>query len=295
MAQKPLDEAVIRAAAEAFLRAGGNATAAAALSGVNRSTLLHRLSKGVVTGILSPDYSIHTGSSADGKRRLVLSDMHAPFQHPDTLAFLDAVVEKYQPDAVVGIGDEVDNHAISDYPSDPDGLSARAEYEKALEFMQALYKRFPVMSVCESNHTSRAYRKAFKVGLPKVMIRSYGEVWQAPMGWQWADEWEFDGVLYRHGEGYYGENAHVLAAKKHMQSVVIGHVHAHAGVRIVQAKRNVWGMNVGCLIDTRAYAMRYAKNMPIPVTLGCGIVHGGRRAEFVPLLTDKRGRWTEEL
>ena len=53
--------------------------------------------------------------------------------------------------------------------------------------------------------------------------------------------------------------------------------------------------NVGCLIDNRSYAAKYAKAMPIPVTLGAGIVHNGKRAEFVPLQQNKQRRWTGEL
>lgn len=295
MAQKPLDDAVIRAAAEAFLRSGRNLTKAAALAGVNRSTFRNRLDRGVVRGALSPDYTIHTGHAADGDVVLCISDTHGPFHHPDTIPFLAAVKEKYQPTRIVHSGDEVDNCAISDYTTDPDGMSAGAEYVKALEFMHQLYELFPEVWSCESNHGNRAYRALFNRGIPKAWIRSYGEVWEAPLGWQWADRWEIDGVIYFHGEGTSGVRPHARAAEKLMQSCVIGHVHTGGGVQVVQADKGVFGLNVGCLIDRRAYAMRYAKHMLTPITLGVGVVHHGRRAEFVPMPPDKSGRWTGEL
>lgn len=286
---------LILEAAEALMRCGDNQVHAAARVGISRSGFRSRLLRGVAKGILNDNYTIRTGHASTGDTVLVISDTHGPFQHPDTIPFLSAVKAKYQPTRIVHIGDEVDNHAISDYPTDPDGHSARREYDAALEFMLELYDLFPEVWACESNHTSRAYRKAFKVGLPRCMIRSYGEVWKAPLGWQWADRWVIDDVIYFHGEGTSGVRPHARAAERLMQSCVIGHVHAGAGVQVVQADKGIFGMNVGCLINRNTYAMRYAKHMLTPVTLGCGIVHQGRRADFVPLLTDGEYRWTGEL
>lgn len=295
MAHKKISEALILGAAEAFLRNGRNQTQAAEALGIPRTTLIHRLRDGVQRRLLGQDFTIRVGYDNGGQDVLVISDLHAPFHHKDALAFLAAAKKKYRPTKIVCIGDEVDNHAISDYPSDPDGMSARYEYEQALEFMHKLYDLFPVVMACESNHTSRHYRKAYRHGLPAVMLRSYGEVWDAPMTWSWADKWEVDGVRYFHGEGCGGIHAHVNAANKLWQSVVIGHVHVNAGVRIVQADKGGFGMNVGCLIDRASYAMKYAKHMLTPITLGCGMVFKGKRAEFIPMLLDSVNRWTGEI
>ena len=42
---------------------------------------------------------------------LVIGDLHAPYEHPDTVSFLRAIKKKYKPTDVVQIGDEVDFHA----------------------------------------------------------------------------------------------------------------------------------------------------------------------------------------
>ena len=54
------------------------------------------------------------------KNILVISDMHHPYCHPDTVPFLKALKAKYKFDTVVCIGDEADFHDASFHDSDPD-------------------------------------------------------------------------------------------------------------------------------------------------------------------------------
>ena len=66
---------------------------------------------------------------------------------------------------------------------------------------------------------------------------------------------------------------------------VIGHVHSSAGVQYLASKRDlIFGMNVGCGIDIKSYAMAYGKNFANRPVLGCGVVQGGQDASFVPML-----------
>ena len=44
---------------------------------------------------------------------LVISDTQCPFQHQDTIPFLQYVTSKFKPDEVIHIGDEVDFHGLS--------------------------------------------------------------------------------------------------------------------------------------------------------------------------------------
>ena len=53
------------------------------------------------------------------KSILVISDQHAPYHHIDTIDFLAAIKQKYKPDTVVNIGDEMDWHSISFHDSHP--------------------------------------------------------------------------------------------------------------------------------------------------------------------------------
>lgn len=224
---------------------------------------------------------------------LVIPDMHHPFAHPHALVFLKAVRDKYNPTDFLCLGDEVDFHALSRWPHDPNGLSAGHELKESIEALIPFYLEFPNMKVCESNHTVRGQKAAFGAGIPSAFMNHIATVLNAPDGWKWANHWEIDGVRYIHGDsGKSGQNAHIQYLKVFKQSVVIGHIHSYAGV---SWEGNHFAVNSGCLIDSTKYAFAYAKNMPIPPSLGCTLVFGGKRATFIPMLLDSNGNWTGEL
>ncbi len=226
---------------------------------------------------------------------LVIPDCHCPAQHRDAWAFLAAVKAKYRPGRVVHLGDEVDAHAISMHDHDPDLPSAGDELEAAIDALQPLYKLFPHVEICESNHTSLPYRRAFKFGLPRGYLRTYAEMLRAPKGWHWRESVEVDGVLHIHGEGFSGREGAIKAATAYMQSLWLGHLHAHAGVLFfANAKHLVFGGNAGCLIDRHHPSMKYAAKIAAKPVLGCGITTNGIPT-FVPMLLNRAGRWTGEL
>lgn len=222
---------------------------------------------------------------------LAIPDMHLPFQHPDTLEFLKWVKNKYSPQVVVCLGDEVDFHALSDYDSDPDGYSPGHELNKAIDHLQDYYKLFPTVKVCTSNHTARPFKRAYKSGIPRAFIRNYVEFLKAPAGWRWADQHEVDGIFYEHGEGQSGNQGAIKAAVANMNSTVIGHLHSDAGIQyLANDKHLIYGFNVGCLLDRHAYAAAYGKHMKKKPILGCGIINKGIPV-FIPMLLNKSGRW----
>jgi len=116
---------------------------------------------------------------------LVISDTHFPYHHPDTVSFLKALKKKYKPDKVVHIGDELDFHALSFHPSDPDLLSPGNELLAGISTISPLYRLFPDVDLIESNHGSMVYRKAKYHGIPREVFKSYRKVLGAPMGWKW--------------------------------------------------------------------------------------------------------------
>jgi hypothetical protein len=223
------------------------------------------------------------------KRVLVIPDLHCPWEHPDSLEFLKAVRDKYQTTLTVCLGDEIDAMAYSTYPKNPDAPSAWKELEEAIEHLVPIYREFPSMMVCESNHTIRPWKRAFDSGLPAAFLPTVARVLRAPDGWEWRNHWLVDGVRYIHGDaGSSGFTAHIQYMRKFKQSVVIGHIHSFAGVNM---EGGHFGMNAGCLIDPVAICFHYAKNMPIPVSIGCGVVIDGVEAHFIPMRCDDHGRW----
>ena len=235
----------------------------------------------------------HIISKYIGNVVLVIPDMHHPFCHPDTLAFLRAVRAKYHPNKFVCLGDEVDFHSFSRYIPDPDGHSPGKELAKSIEALTPFYIEFPEMLVCESNHTVRPLKKMFDAGLPAAFLPTYSKMLNAPDGWRWAKKHEVDGVLYVHGDnGKSGQYAAVNYMKQAKQPVVIGHIHAYASVFY---EGSHFAMNAGCLIDKEAYAFKYAKGALLDVSLGCGIVVNGKHAFFIPMHLDQNNRWTGSL
>jgi len=161
--------------------------------------------------------------------------------------------------------------------------------------LRTLFGMFPNVKCCVSNHTARPFRRALKYGIPRDYLRSYGEFLGAPDGWEWADKWEIDGVLYEHGEGVSGAQAHLTAATQNMQSTVIGHIHTGAGVAYyANPKHLIFGMNVGWLGDKDAYSAAYGKSFRKKPIVSLGLVVRGV-PRVVPMPLNSRGRWTGEV
>lgn len=226
---------------------------------------------------------------------LAIPDLHIPFHHADAFAFLAAVKKAFNPDVVVNLGDLEDWHSISMHDHDPDGMSPGDELKSLRQAIKPLFSMFPKMLVCTSNHGSLPLRRAFKYGLPAELIKSYREIIQAPKGWQIADSWEIDKVIYEHGEAFTGQQGAIKSANANMQSTVIGHIHAFAGIQYsANQKHLIYGFNVGCLIDRAAYAFAYGKKIKAKPILGCGIIRNGIPT-FIPMIMNKTGRWNGKL
>lgn len=226
---------------------------------------------------------------------MAIPDMHIPFHHEDFFTFLLAMKRKYKPDEIVCLGDEVDFHGISMHDHDPDGLSPGDELKAARPYLAWLFKHFPKVKVCTSNHTSLPYRRAFKFGLPRAFLKSYSGFLEAPEGWQWADEWVVDNVVYEHGEAFAGQQGAIKSANANMQSTVIGHIHAFAGIQYsANQKHLIFGFNVGCGIDKDKYAFAYGKKFKAKPIIGAGIIDDGIPT-FVPMLLGKNKRWIGRL
>lgn len=227
---------------------------------------------------------------------LIISDLQCPFQHRDYISFLKYVKKKYKPTKVVNIGDEVDFHGLSRYFKDPDGFSAGHELDEAIKCLKPVYQLFPEVMCCTSNHVARPYERAFEAGMPRSFLKDINDVLEAPKGWVWKDKWVIDGVSYMHGHTLPGGKHSIQRATNEMVSpVVFGHVHAHAGIYYKATEESLaFAMNVGCLIDVKAYAFVYGKRYINKPILGCGIVHKGLPT-FVPMLLTSHGRWVRRL
>lgn len=227
---------------------------------------------------------------------LVISDTHFPYNHPDVLSFLKAAAQKYKPDKIVHIGDEVDMHSLSYHEHDPDLMGPNEELKTSINRLKPIYELFPDVDVLESNHGSMVYRKGRTHGLPKSVFKSYRSILEAPKGWKWHDElilYGSDGlpIYFCHSRG---QDVLKLSQSMGMKAVQ-GHYHEKFEIRYWGNKLGLfWGMTVGCLIENKSLAFAYNKlNLKRPV-IGCGAIIEGQ-AKLIPMILDKNGRWIERI
>lgn len=230
------------------------------------------------------------------KRILVISDLHIPYEHKDTLKFLTAIKDKFKPDKVISVGDEVDGHAISFHNSDPDLFSPGHELEVSIARLQSYYKLFPRMDIVDSNHGSLVYRKQKFCGLPRNVFKDYRDVLEAPKTWTW----HFDlTVKMSDGNELYvchGKSANALKLSQSMgMCTVNGHYHEQFNIQYWGSPAGLfWSMVVGCLIDDDSRAFEYNNtNLKRPI-IGCGLILDGQ-PKLLPMVLNKRGRWNGKV
>lgn len=229
------------------------------------------------------------------KSILVISDLHAPYEHPDAFEFLKAVKAKYKPDHVVCIGDEIDAHAMNYHEHNPDLPSAGAELAMAIEHLKPIYKLFPECTVVESNHGSMVLRRALTAGIPTRAIKSYNDVLDAPKGWKWV----FDTIINTPtGPVYFchGKTATPgRLASQYGMSAVQGHFHEKADITYISTpEKLMFDAHTGCLADDKSLALGYNKvNPKRPIVSILVIVNGV--PQLIPMVLKKGGRWVGKL
>lgn len=226
---------------------------------------------------------------------LVISDYHAPYNHPDAVRFLAACKEKFKPTDVVCIGDETDFHSLSFHDSDPDLDSASVELEKAIKQLQPLYKLFPKCTVVESNHGSMVLRKALMAGMPKKVLRSYNEILDAPKGWKWVFDVKIKTPLgpiyFCHGKS----GAAGRLASQYGMSTIQGHYHEKAQITYISTpERLMFDCHTGCLADDKSLALGYNKINPKRPIVSIVVVVDGI-PQIVPMVLNAKSRWVGRL
>lgn len=209
---------------------------------------------------------------------LVIGDLHNPFCLKGYLDFCLRQKQRFDCQTIVFIGDIIDNHYPSYHETDPDGMGGGDELALAIKRTQQWVRAFPEAYVCIGNHDRMVMRKAFSSGIPKLWIKDFNEVLQAP-NWYFINDLVIDNVQYIHGECGTAR----VKAKNDKFSTVQGHLHTQAYAEFLTGRGGyTFGMQVGCGVDRDAYALAYAQTGPRPA-IGCGVVlDGGRLPVHIP-------------
>ena len=215
---------------------------------------------------------------------LIIGDIHEPFSKNGYLEHCKETYDRFGCNKVVFIGDIIDNHYSSFHDTDPDGLSANDELDDAIRKIKEWYKVFPQADVCLGNHDRVIMRKAFASGVSARWIKGYADVLETP-NWNFDLQFEYDDVIYIHGEGGGGINGALSKALNSRKSVVQGHWHTEAHIRWnVSDIDRIFAMQIPCGIDDKAYAMAYAKNNIKKSIIGCGVVlDNGKLPIIIPM------------
>jgi hypothetical protein len=218
--------------------------------------------------------NVYQGGNVDNV--LVIGDLHEPFCLKNYLTHCRQVQEEFDCGTVIFIGDVIDNHFSSYHESDPDGYAAGQELDRAIDKIADWHLVFPNSTVLIGNHDRLVYRKATTAGVSRKWVRDLDEVLQTPT-WNFIEEIDINGINYNHGEGGTARNR----MKVEHQSQVQGHLHSQAYVEhSVGPNTKIFGMQVGCGIDRKAYAMAYGKNYKKPI-ISCGVILNKGTLPFV--------------
>jgi hypothetical protein len=266
------------------------------------TTVLDRgIRDSLVLRVPSPDDDAATTSpmQEDNSRILNISDIHAPYNHVDTLAFLSDVNDALDPTRIINLGDETDGHGLSMHDSDPALDAAGPELVKARVFLSELAQLFPNMELCHSNHGSLVYRRALKSGIPAAYIKPYRDFIfpdGGGDGWSWHNEIRLtlpDGsdLVVRHSfTGAKNGVAHGLRA-----NLIQGHEHGKFNITYDQSSvAQNWVMVSGCLVDSTSLAFAYGRMFEHKPIIGTSAVIDSQPL-LIPMPLDKHGRYTGKL
>lgn len=233
---------------------------------------------------------------ANYSRILLISDQHAPYNHPDMLKFLSAIKKKYNPTFVVNGGDEIDGHALSFHDSDSDLPSAGDELVKAIRVLKDLEKLFPEMVILDSNHGSLAARRFKHHGIPMKYLATPHEIYGVSSKWQWVND--FTAIL-PNGQPVYmchgmTKQGLKLAAQRGT-NVVQFHYHTEFRIDYIGNPASLlWSLQSGCLIDRKSLAFAYDKlNLNRPI-IGTSMIIDSKPV-LLPMTLNSKGWWIGRL
>ena len=109
------------------------------------------------------------------KRVLCISDLHAPYNHPDSVDFIKGVNKAFKPDCVVNMGDELDYSASSYHESSTELFNPAKELEEGKKVIKQVEKIFTRGMSLDSNHGSMGVRTANTAGLAQALRKPKNE------------------------------------------------------------------------------------------------------------------------
>lgn len=217
---------------------------------------------------------------------LVVADLHAPYTKKGYFEFCMQQFKKYKCNKVVFIGDIADFASISYHEKSPEMMGPADELKeirKDLSKWKKAFKNVPVF-VTFGNHDSLIARKIQTAGLPIEICKSLGDILDVPE-WNFDISFEFNDVIYTHGQGGGGIGGALAKVLNRRKSIVQGHFHTEAFVRWhVSDYDRLFACQVGSGVDDKSLAMAYAKFNTKKSIVSCAVVlDNGKLPIVIPM------------
>jgi hypothetical protein len=203
------------------------------------------------------------------KRTVVIPDLQCPYEDSHVVRNLSLFIKAFRPDAVLTIGDEIDLPQISRWTENTPGWYEQTlaeDRDRTVDVLWSLFEYSKEAHMVRSNHTDRLYKVIMKkipafLSLPELKFEKFLKLdemgvkfWTTPMpiakGW-----------IAIHGDlGSLNPNPGLSAlnqAKRHGQSVIMGHTHRAGRSAVSEAsngvlRRVLHGVEVGHAMDLKA-------------------------------------------
>jgi hypothetical protein len=203
------------------------------------------------------------------KRTVVIPDLQCPYEDSHVVRNLSLFIKAFRPDAVLTIGDEIDLPQISRWTENTPGWYEQTlaeDRDRTVDVLWSLFEYSKEAHMVRSNHCDRLYKVIMKkipafLSLPELKFEKFLKLdemgvkyWATPMpiakGW-----------IAIHGDlGSLNPNPGLSAlnqAKRHGQSVIMGHTHRAGRSASSEAsngvlRRVLHGVEVGHAMDLKA-------------------------------------------
>ena len=219
------------------------------------------------------------------KKILFIPDTHAPYHDERAILLLEQVVNEWEPECIVVLGDWVDNLAVSGHErAKVQELNLKREVALAATRLESLTRGTKERHFVMGNHETRLERFIAKKapeldGLLDIADMLCLHRWTSVTPYN--ETLKLGKLNITHDVGKAGQNAHRSAAQSYMASAIIGHTHRMAyDVIGRQAGPPVVAAMFGWLGDYRKVEYLHraeAKRWPLGFGIGrmedSGVVH----------------------
>jgi len=205
----------------------------------------------------------------------VISDSHFPFHNKRAFAEVMRLIRKERPNAVVHIGDLLDQYVFSRFDKSS-SITPEMDVQRGLDLAErmwsTIHKALPRTGLYQvlGNHDARL-SKRLQDKVPELLeLYNPLDMYKFPnvkVLDSYRDHMVLDGVVYTHG--YLSKS--IDHAKHFGKPVVHGHLHRPG----ISTFGKLWTMDVGHIANENSLPLSYTQSKVTNWRMACGIIEDG--------------------